>query len=616
MPGAGTYAVPVKPVADLWQRWQQLELRMAALPAGHEHRIAVVGGGAGGVELVMAMAHRLADRPLSFSLWCGGAEILQGYNGRCRKLVLTALGRLGVAVHTGARVARVDSGRLVLADGQQAGYDELFWCTGASAAPWVAASGLDTDGQGFLKVTDTLQSVADERVFGAGDIATQVLHPRPKAGVYAVRQAPVLAHNLRAALLGKKLKEHRPQHKFLSLVSLGDRQAAADKGIFAAGGRWVWRWKDSIDRKFMARFEQLPGSMPRGQWGSLPDLPVAAVPPCGGCGAKVGADSLASALRELAQEFPRYCPAVGSGDDTAEIPRGGNGVIVQSLDVLRELVADPWLMGRIAANHALSDLYASAARPLSALAAVTLPFAGPAILQRDLKQVLAGALHEFAAADCVLGGGHSMQGPELNIGFAVNGEAMAQDGRLLPKRGLQPGDQLLLTKPLGTGTLFAAGMQLQADGRDLAAAIDTMLLSNRAAAELAVAHGASAATDITGFGLLGHLLEMLGEDRGARLVLSRVPLLAGALQQLRRGIFSSMHEANTRAGEGAVVLDAPQDEALRQILFDPQTSGGLLFGIAADRAGALRDALRGEGYERAELVGEVVADANGVVAIS
>jgi selenide,water dikinase len=617
VPGARAHAVPVKPVADLWQRWQQLELRLAALSTGSGHHIAVVGGGAGGVELAMAMAHRLAGGPVSFSLWCGASEILQGYNARSRKLVLTALARHGIAVHTSARVARVEAGLLVLADGQQAGFDELFWCTGASAAPWVAASGLATDSRGFLKVADTLQSVTDERVFGAGDIATQVRHPRPKAGVYAVRQAPVLAHNLRAALLDKPLQEHRPQQRFLSLVSLGDREAVADKGVLAAGGQWVWRWKDSIDSKFMARFEQLPTSMPRGHWGRLPELAVASdLQPCGGCGAKVGADNLASVLRELAQEFPRYCPATGSADDTAEIPRAGAGPVVQSLDVLREMVADPWVMGRIAANHALSDLYASGARPLSALAAVTLPFAAPAILQRDLRQVLAGALHEFAAADCQLGGGHSMQGAELSIGFVVNGVAMAQAGRLLPKRGLRPGDQLLLTKPLGTGTLFAAGMQLAADGRHLAAAIDSMLLSNKAAAELAVSHGASACTDITGFGLVGHLLEMLADDRGARLLLSRVPLLDGALSHLRSGIFSSMQEANTRASELACSFADQVDTSLRQILFDPQTSGGLLIGIAADRAGELRDALRGSGYSEAEVVGEVVADPAGVVAVA
>ena len=137
---------------------------------------------------------------------------------------------------------------------------------------------------------DTLQSTGDERVFGAGDIATQLNHPRPKAGVYAVRQAPVLAHNLRAAALGQSLKEHRPQDKFLSLISLGDRAAVADRGPFSARGKWVWRWKDHIDRNFMARFERLPTSMPRGHWGQLPE--VADEPDqeaCGGCGAKVGA---------------------------------------------------------------------------------------------------------------------------------------------------------------------------------------------------------------------------------------------------------------------------------------------------------------------------------------
>jgi selenide,water dikinase len=461
------------------------------------------------------------------------------------------------------------------------------------------------DAQGFLAVTDTLQSVADERVFGAGDIATQLNHPRPKAGVYAVRQGPVLAHNLRAALLGKPLRQHRPQQRFLSLVSLGDRQATAERGPFSASGRWLWRWKDSIDRKFMARFEQLPASMPIGHWGRLPELAAApSQQPCGGCGAKVGADPLAAALAELAAQFPRHCPA--TADDTAPIPGSGSAAVVQSLDMLRQLVADPWLMGRIAANHALSDLYASGARPVSALAAITLPFAGPAMLQRELQQLLAGALHELAAADCLLAGGHSMQGPELNIGFVVNGVALAEDGRMLGKRGLAVGDRLVLAKPLGTGVLFAAHMGLAADGRDITAAIDSMLVTNRPAAELALAHGASACTDISGFGLLGHLLEMLGEAGAARLQLAQLPLLGGALAHLRRGVRSSMHPANATAA-ARLERAAPVDENLLQIVFDPQTSGGLLLGVAADRAPGLLDALRRGGYPQANIIGEVLA---------
>lgn len=616
VPGAREHAVPVKPVAGLWQRWQRLCERIRAHSAAANYRIAVVGGGAGSVELAMAMSNRLADERVDIDLWCGAGQILSGYNTRARKTVVAALSRLGVTVHLDARVSRVEAKRLVFASGEAAVYDELFWCTGAAAAPWVAASGLATDAQGFLAVADTLQSLDDDRVFGAGDIATQVRHPRPKAGVYAVRQGPVLAHNLRARLLGKPLREHRPQQRFLSLVSLGDRQAAADRGPFSAAGAWVWRWKDSIDRKFMARFEDLPVSMPRGNWGVLPELAGATdQQPCGGCGAKVGADVLGRVLTELAQEFPQHCPAAGLGDDTAAIPCAGATAVVQSLDMLRELVADPWLMGRIAANHALSDLYASGARPVSALAAVTLPFAGPEILQRELKQYLGGALHEFAAAGCSLAGGHSMQGPELNIGFVVNGIAMATDGKLLPKQGLAPGDQLLLAKPLGTGALFAAHMQHAADGRDISAALDSMLLSNQVAAELAVAHGASACTDITGFGLLGHLLEMLEAGQAASLELAQLPLLPGVVQQLAAGMVSSNQAVNASARTALECVSGLEDTRV-EVLFDPQTSGGLLVGIAPGHAADLLDALRHGGYCQAAIIGEVIARGPNAAAVT
>jgi len=345
--------------------------------------------------------------------------------------------------------------------------------------------------------------------------------------------------------------------------------------------------------------------MPRGNWGSVVDLIEGEEQqPCGGCGAKIGADPLARALADLAAQFPQHCPRSASAEDTAPIPAGGSTAIVQSLDILRELVADPWVMGRIAANHALSDLYASGARPVSALAAVILPFATADIQQREMKQLLGGALHEFAAAGCQLTGGHSMQGAELSIGFAVNGTALAKDGRLLRKRGLNPGDKLVLTGPLGTGVLFAAHMQLAADGRHISAAIDAMLVSNGPAAELALAHKAGACTDITGFGLLGHLLEMLGDQYRAALSLADLPLLEGALELLRAGIRSSMHAANA-ATPGRLQLAPGTDEALLQILYDPQTSGGLLIALPAAQAPGLLDALRASSYPRAEIIGEV-----------
>lgn len=610
VPGAAQYATPVKPVSGLWRRWQALLERIADSGSAAGLRIAVVGGGAGSVELVLAMAHCLHGQSPVFDLWCGTAMILPGYNARARRAVMAALQRHGINVHLDARVAAVEQGQLVLASGQRAGYDELFWCTGASAPKWVADSGLATDAHGFLAVRDTLQGQRDERVFGAGDVAAQENYPRPKAGVFAVRQAPVLARNLRAAFLHKKLRRHRPQQRFLSLLSLGDKQAAAQKGLFSASGAWVWRWKNRIDRKFMARFEKLPVGMPRKARHRLPSLAGASQQAaCGGCGAKVDADALAGALAQLNRDYPRHC--VGAGGDAVAVPVPPGAVVIQSLDLLRQLVSDPWQMGRIAANHALSDLYACGARPVSALAAITLPFSSGALQQRELEQLLDGALHEFALAGCRLNGGHSLQGVELSVGFAVNGVAMSPDGRLLGKSGAAPGDQLVLTKALGIGALFAAHMQLAADGRDLSAAVASMLQSNQMAAQLALAHGASACTDITGFGLLGHLLEMLSGLHGAYLELARLPLLRGAIEHIGAGITSTMQAANTRSAGWSVQHPETIDEARMQMLFDPQTSGGLLIAIPAERAAALCDALRQNGYGWARVIGEVTAAAPG-----
>lgn len=608
VPGARAHSVPVKPVAGLWQRWRELEGRLCDQPGSAAHQVSVVGGGAGSVELALGMAHRLANRNIAFDLWCGAGEILQNYNSGARAAVMDALENLGIAVHLGSRVAGVEDAAIVLADGSRHIYDDLFWCTGAAASSWIAASGLACDEQGFLKISDTLQALDDGDVFGCGDIAVQVNHPRPKAGVYAVRQGPVLARNIRAHMLGEALEKHRPQQRFLSLVSLGGRRAVADKGPFSASGRWVWKWKDWIDREFMARFEILPpmDAAPTGD--ALPGaLEPGSAPHCGGCGAKVGASGLAAVLTDLAQEFPENCLQSGESEDAALLPLQHPGPVLQSLDVLRSLVADPWLMGRIAANHALSDLYASGVQPCSALAAVTLPFARDGMLQRELRQVLAGALHEFSHVGCSLAGGHSMQGPELQVGFAVSGQAMQPERGLLPKRGARAGDVLILSKPLGTGVLFAAHMQQSADGRDIASSLEMMLQSNFRAAELALSHGARGCTDITGFGLLGHLLEMLGPGQGAALQLANLPVLPGALDHLALARYSSGHAANAASAAGALQAAGATGSARADLLFDPQTSGGLLIAVSPGLQEQLRGELHQAGYPAASIIGEITA---------
>ncbi|MCX2979866.1 selenide, water dikinase SelD [Halieaceae bacterium IMCC14734] len=598
--GAREHATAVKPVAGFYQRWLQVRDRIAALPQGQRFQVVVVGGGAGSVEIALAMRHCIDNRDVEIRLLASGS-LLREYNSRARAAVYQACQRSGIAVTEQERVTQVDAAMLHTSAGASYGFDALFWCTGAVAAPWLTQSGLPCTSDGFLRVLNSLQVEDHPQLFAAGDVATQTDHPRPKAGVFAVRQAPVLAHNLLASLQEKPLRNYRPQQRFLSLLALGERSAVADRSWLSVSGSWVWRWKDHIDRSFMQRFSAAKPIMPK------PSAAADAPMHCGGCGAKLPAALLRGALGELAARYPQAVAVEQLREDAAllEVPTGAR--IFQSVDILRELVADPWLMGRIAALHALSDLYAMAAQPHSALCSLTLPYAGPAIQQRDLSQLLSGVLFELEAADCRLLGGHTLEGPELNLGLTVNG---LDTGQLLPKQGLAPGDQLVLCKALGTGALFAAQQQGVADGRWIEQALDSMLLSNRGAALIASEHAVTAATDITGFGLAGHLLEMLPESGSPalqmRLDIASLPLLEGLKQVFNAGITSTLQPGNLAGCAASIAPELLVDtrpEALA--LFDPQTSGGLLLAVKSEAVEQLLVALRGAGYTAVCRIGEI-----------
>ena len=272
VPGALEHSVPVKPIARFNQRWLALLERVRS-HAGST-TIAVVGAGAGGVELLLAMQYRLKHElhelrelhalgrnadALRFHLVTQSAEILPTHNAGVRRRFSAVLAERGVQVHAGTDVCEVQTGRLRAASGVVIDADEIIWVTQAGGAPWLAATGLALDDGGFVQVNAHLQSVTDARIFAAGDVASMVGHPLEKAGVFAVRQAKPLTDNLRASALGQPLIAYRPQRKWLALISTGNRYAVASRGDIGFAGSWVWRWKDWIDRRFMRRFSDLPG---------------------------------------------------------------------------------------------------------------------------------------------------------------------------------------------------------------------------------------------------------------------------------------------------------------------------------------------------------------------
>ncbi|MFB6372871.1 MAG: selenide, water dikinase SelD, partial [Bradymonadaceae bacterium] len=470
--------------------------------------------------------------------------------------------------------------------------------------------GLATDEKGFIRVDDYLRSTSHDNVFAAGDIAEMENYDRPKSGVFAVRHGPPLEKNLRRSIAGRKLKRHRPQKNFLQIITTGDQNAVATRGFWSVQGGWVWNLKDWIDRRWMRKWDDLPEMEDEEpdyaveDNSSLDDISAVAMR-CGGCGAKIGSSILDRVLDRL-DPITRDDILVGLDEpDDAAVARVPEGkVAVHTVDFFRAFVDDPYLLGRVAANHALGDVFAMNAEPQSALALCTIPYASEQKVGQQLYQLMAGAVELLNDAGCALVGGHSAEGAELAFGLEVN--ALGDPDTLLRKGELSPGDRLILTKPLGTGTLFAADMRHKARGHWVHGALEQMSLSNADAAGILADHGAQAATDVTGFGLLGHLVEMTRPSEVDAVVdLEALPVLDGAMETLEAGIFSSLQPDNVRLRRAirnqTDVVDLPR----YPLLFDPQTAGGLLAGIPEAQVEDCLAALREAGYERATVVGRI-----------
>jgi selenide,water dikinase len=565
LPGFSAHALAAKPLGRFADRWEAF---CAAPPAPAQ--VVALGGGVAGVELAMACAHRLGAGA-QVTVVEAGDRLLAGLNPATRQALEDALSAQGIAARLGVRATEVGADHVALSDGTRLAAHVVIGATGARPQDWLTEAGLALV-DGFIAVDDQLRSVSDARVFAVGDCAHMGFAPRPKAGVFAVRQAPILYHNLRADLTGRRRKRYAPQQDYLKLISVGRKAAVADKAGMRSSGAWLWWLKNRIDRKFMDQFHALP-AMPapkaparaaEGVRAALADKPL-----CGGCGAKVGAGALDMALAGLAA--PLRADVLSRPGDDAAILRHGTGQQVITTDHLRAFVEDPWLMTRIALQHALGDIWAMGAAPQAVLSQIVLPRAAPEVHAGMLAEITAAAAEGARALGADLVGGHTSIGAELTIGFTVTGLVA---GRAIGLDGAQPGDRLVLTRPIGTGVLLAAEMQGAAQGGDIAALWAT-LAADQSAIAAALARVAHAMTDVTGFGLAGHLARLCAASGvGALVDPAAVPVHPGAEALAAAGHRSSLYPANR-----ALVPDWPDITARQHLLFDPQTAGGLLAAV-------------------------------------
>ena len=309
-------------------------------------------------------------------------------------------------------------------------------------------------------------------------------------------------------------------------------------------------------------------------------------------------------LGKLARQLdPNVLVGFDKADDAGVYQLTPELALVQTVDFFTPIVDDPYTYGQIAASNALSDVYAMGGKPLSALAMVCFPEEADISV---LEQILSGGLSKMVEAECTVIGGHGIRDPEIKFGYAVTGTINPR--RVLTNSGARPGDALVLTKALGTGVISTAIKKGAAAGEWIEAATRAMTTLNMAASEISLKYDVHGATDITGFGLIGHAREMaLGSGVSLRLFASAVPLLSGAMECVARGFVPGGLKNNRDFASCCVECDASVPENLQTIFYDPQTAGGLLISVDPSHTGPLVHELRASGVAAVK-VGEVLTE--------
>ena len=466
VPGARGRVLAVKPIAHFVD---QFERQILAAQDARHHSV-VVGAGVGAVEVVLAANLRVPNH--QWTLIVGQQGLLPGVPQLVREHIQQVCVARGIRLVKGP-VVRVEPNQLILGD-QSVPFDHCLWNTTAAAPEWLRDTELPLDKLGFVQVEKDLSVKGHPNIFVAGDSAAL---NRPKAGVFAVRAGPVLAQNIRRRIQGKSTLPWRIQRRWLAILNLGRGQALAWRGpdeqarVFK--GAWVWWLKDWIDRRFMGKFSSRLPVLKMQQPSEDPPL-------CLGCGGKAPAQALG---------------AVDLARDAATLDV--QGPLQVTTDSLTDPLGDPWWLGRLAAMHAAGDIQVSGGQVIAHTSSITVPDNQSNLVARDLEYTREGL------ASIELGqnlGGHSAAGAQANLTLTLMGDGSSCRG------DLAPGQRVWISRPLGSGLLFSGAMENRVRGRFIDRwcdrAIDLSYDLDEIQAPIRM-------TDITGFGLAGHLSSLI-----------------------------------------------------------------------------------------------------------
>ena len=367
-------ALPVKPINLFLKEQAKINKEITDKPG--DYNIVIIGGGAGGVELGLSLDqqlrrsnHSLIERPEKLSIFIieGFGTLLPNFNKAARKKIINIINKRRITAITNSKIDQINTDTVTLSDGKILPADRTILVTNAEAPSWLSNTGLALDRNGFIRIDQNLRSVSHPMVYATGDIASLENYDLPKSGVYAVRQGPYLAENLRRAAIERPLKKYKPQKQTLALITTGDGGAIAARGSVMLSGKWVWHWKDWIDRRWIEQYRDLPQMSATNK--SDNEDNIIEEMRCGGCGAKVASPILHQALDRLpAQTKQGLEQGLESPDDAAVIIPPSGKALIQSVDQFRSFIDDPYIFAQIASNHCLGDIFAMGAKPHSALA--------------------------------------------------------------------------------------------------------------------------------------------------------------------------------------------------------------------------------------------------------
>lgn len=565
----------VKPISQLLKQWQGL---MEDLDEESDLPFLVAGGGAAGFELAMSLALTACQghRRVRIQLLDSG-EILKGHSAAVRRKAEKVLAQFGIELRRQAAIKKVHVNLATLSNGEEIAFERMLVTTGAAAPGWFANTDLTRAESGYLLVDDYLR-VADD-MFAVGDCAQFGKKGLPKAGVFAVREGPVLCENLVRSLRGQKsLRRYKPQRKFLCLLVSGHHRALLSYGPISAEGKWVWRWKNKIDTEFMARFA------PMAEMDRTMDTNS-----CGGCGGKAPAETVAHVVQSLKSDQNASHLLPSAVEDVGYL--GSSAV---SVDGFRTFTSDDFFFGQVAILHALNDLFASGSTPEGVTVLVTLPPAAEKIRANRLLHLMKGVLCTLSEHNVRLINAHTSEGSDLAIAVT----ALGSSGQKWSKSSLRPGLALVMTKPLGTGGLLQAnrsGLLAEKAMRDL---YESLLQSHgpwMQKTRISIA----AATDVSGFGLAGHLLEM-NQALGAEIKIRSSQLLA-----------LNGFESAAKAGSASFMTKQNRNQFYKQslggsdLVYDPQTNGPLILAVEPREVPPLLFELSEHGFSHARHIGDV-----------